>query len=152
MIKRTGMLLACFAVAAGFFTVVLWGLQSGVAAGKYGAATRVETPGLYWFFIAGLVAMALIFLAAGIKAVIPAFPSRWLVIPALGLLLPLGLWGIGELTGIFWKMIVGVPDLSGRLIYAGLAIMLLGVVATLLYTLIWPEVRGLLSGRNHPDD
>jgi hypothetical protein len=132
--------------------LIVWGLQSGTAAGKYAAATRVETPGLYWFFIIGLAVMALIFISNGIKAVAPTFRARLLVVPGFVALLPFGAWGLAELAASFWSMIMGIPDLTGRLIYAGLAVMVLGVLGTLLYTLIWPEVRAVWSDRGKPAD
>ncbi len=152
MIKRAGVLLVFFAIAAGFGALIAWGLQSGVAAGKYGAATRAETPGLYWFFIMGLVIMALIAIAQGIKAIMPGFRARRLVLPGFALLLPCAIWAIVDLIKSFWTAIMQVPELSGRLIYAGLAIMVLGVFVMLLYTLIWPEVQGLWRGGDQADD
>jgi hypothetical protein len=148
MIKRAGILIASFALAAGFCALIVWSLQNGVAAGKYGAATRSETPGLYWFVIVGLATMALVFIANGIKAMAPAFRIRLIVIPGFALLLPFAVWAMIELAGAFWKAILGVPELGGRVLYAGLAVMLLGVIGTLLYTLIWPEVRAIWTGES----
>jgi hypothetical protein len=149
MPKLAGASFGFFSLAAGFWALFVWSLQSGSAAGKYAAAARTDTPGLYWFFTVGLAVMALIFLAKGIATVAPKFRERLLVLPGFAVLLPFGLWSIVEMIGLFWKMIAGVPDLSSRLIYIGLAAMVLGVLATLLYTLIWPEVRALWRGESN---
>jgi hypothetical protein len=152
MIKRAGTVIACLALTAGFCALIVWALQTGVAPGKYAAVARADTPGLYWFFISGLAVMALILIANGIKTVVPGFRAGMMVLPGFAVLLPFGVWALAEMAGSFWKTISAVPETSGRLIYAGLAVMVVGVLATLLYTLIWPEVRALWSKRGKQED
>jgi hypothetical protein len=146
--KRVAVALASLLLAAGFVALAVWGVTSGIAAGSLGAATRADAPGAYCFILAGLGTFALVYVRQGLRALVPRWRLGWLVLPGFAAMLPLGAWMLIELGLRFWRILAAVPDKIERLIYAGLAIALVSVIATLLYTLVWPTVRDILRGRD----
>ena len=143
---------ACVVLAAGFLALAAWSLKSGVAAGKYGAAERSAAPGAYWFFLWMNVFMAGLFLGWAAKEFVPRFRMNWVLAPGFTVMLPLGAWTAIELAGAFARMVRDTKDLADKAVIAVLACLGLGVLGNLLYTLVWPEVKERLEGKDDDED
>lgn len=150
MIKRVAGAAGFLALAAGFAALTVWSLRSGQAAGKFGIAARAGSPGTYWFILTVYALMSLGFAARAAKAFAPSLPLRPLAIPALAVLLLMGIWMGVERAGALAGVVMGVADPTQRLIYGGLALLLLGVVGSVLYQLVWLDLRDRWRRRHEP--
>ncbi|HZS36736.1 MAG TPA: hypothetical protein VFF06_07920 [Polyangia bacterium] len=109
-------------------------VATGVSGGSFGAATRAEHPGAFWFFIAAQVAMGIGFLSAAIRPLRRA--RRWL----LAVVLALGVWMAIDLGGALYAsvMAIATPD---RWAMLGLAALMIVVLIVLGYQLLWLEIK-----------
>ena len=141
MLKRIGWAAGCLGLAAGFAALIVWSLRSGFAAGKYGMASRADSPGTYGFILTAYALFALGSLAGAAKAFAPSLPLRPLAIPALAVLLLMGIWMGVERVGALAGVVMAETDPTQRLILGGLALMAIGVLGAVLYQLVWLDLR-----------
>ena len=139
--KRIAAAAAFFALGAGFLALAAWCLVHGVSAGAYAAASRAESPALFWLFIAGDAWLAFVMLGGGLKALGIDLPMGLAPVSGLAALLALGLWALIELAARLIPSVLAEPDLFARALLLVFAALGLGVFAYLLKSLVWETLK-----------
>jgi|GEM_PF-6660331 len=139
---------ACVALGAGFGALAAWSVATGLAGAKYGAASRADSPALFWFLVAGQLFIGAGFVFTGLKVWLPGLHSRRPAVAGLAVLLALGV-GMGlERAAAFASIVLAAESLGEALTYAALGLIMLGVIGAVLYQLLWLELKERLERRD----
>ena len=71
------------ALGIGFSVLVAWGLAGGFAAGSLGGAGRAESPGTFWFLLAGEALAACAFFGVAARILDPRWRMKKAAMAAL---------------------------------------------------------------------
>jgi hypothetical protein len=140
--KRLFFALVFTALGVGIGALLYWELTLGFAAGKYGGASRADTPGLFWFFMVMQAAMGLAMFRSAVIALMPGIrpATNRLVLAGLALVVLLGAWAVVDLARLGYSLIMQVQG-TDRWLYGGLFAVNVGVFATLIYNFFGEELR-----------
>lgn len=144
MLTRIASALVFSLLGFGFVALIIVELRLGVAGAKFGAASLHHSPGTFSFFIAMQAFLAIFMFASATGAHVKASPLlRRAVIAALAVILILFAWTILE-TARDMLAAGAQMALEDRWVLGGIGVMLLVVMCTIGYQLIWLEIRDRL--------
>ena len=146
-LKRIMAALAFFAMGTAFSGLVAYSLSTGVAAAKLGAASRVQSPALFWFMLGGQLVWGLLSFGWAAQVLGLKLPVRNLAIAILGATILLGGWVAVESAIAMVRLALAEGDLGRRLFILGAGAAVIGVLLTLLYTLVFSELIDRFKGR-----
>jgi len=140
-------------IAAGFFFLIRFEIQYGVAGGKFGGVELSEMPGTFWFFISLHVLFGLYLVKEAIKELWNLFhrsiekndqkkPANiiavyWLLATVLFLTINLlAIWSAFEMLFYMYKLLREF-EMPRKLILGGLFLMSVGVFCYLYYVFLF---------------